>query len=612
MKTLLQLSGIHKAYGALVVLDDLSVTITEGQKIGVIGRNGAGKSTLCKIITGEEEQDSGTVNKCSGYRLAYLEQHAPYDLEETVIEFLTRHTGKEAWLCGKVASRFQFKNELLDTKIGELSGGFRTRVKLASMLIRDPSILILDEPTNYLDLKTLILLEEFLQNFDGAFLIVSHDREFLKKTCRETLEIENGSCTLYPGNVHDYLIFKEEQDQLTANYNKNILAKKKQLETFITRFRATASKSAQARSMMKQVEKLKTIEIDHPISKVRISFPNVEKKNALAFSANDLAIGYPERLVADKINMEFVQGAHIAVLGDNGQGKTTFMRTIAGDLRQKSGNYKWGYNLKVGYYAQHILSSLDPKNDVYTHLSSVSERSVTSQEIMNLAGSFLFKGDDVLKKASILSGGEIARLCLAGLLLAKNDVLLFDEPTNHLDFETVESLGRALKTFNGTIFFISHDRTFVNMLATEIVEINNGSVLRYPGNYEDYVYSMEMGLREEINENKNSMSSPPTIHAAKPSVPDNRSARVLLKRFKAERVQLNSKIRDMHARIEKHKKEWESIRLLFASESSAWSAELNTRFEHLEKVIRDDEDRCLALMEKADTLNKKIDSLEAC
>src|SRR3989338_5072728 len=194
MKILLQLSQVHKSYGSNVILDDATVSFNEGQKIGVIGRNGAGKSTLCKIITGHEEAYGGTVVKATGLRLSYLEQHDPYSLDETVLGFLMRYTAKEEWQCGKIAGRFQLKNTLLNSKIGALSGGFRTRVKLTSMLLSEPNFLILDEPTNYLDLKTLILLEEFLQDYGGGFLIVSHDREFLKKTCEDTLEVEKGVC----------------------------------------------------------------------------------------------------------------------------------------------------------------------------------------------------------------------------------------------------------------------------------------------------------------------------------------------------------------------------------------------------------------------------------
>ncbi len=592
MKVLLQLNDIHKSYGAHVILQGATASFLENQKIGVIGRNGAGKSTLCKIITGHEEADRGTLIRSAELRLSYLEQHDPYKLDETVIAFLMRYTQKQEWQCGKVAGRFQLKNELLHAMIGSLSGGYRTRVKLASMLLAEPNFLILDEPTNYLDLKTLILLEEFLQDYDGGFLIISHDREFLKKTCEHTLEVENGSCMLYPGSVEEYLIFKEEQKEQALSYNKNIEAKQKQLQTFVDRFRAKASKASQAKSKMKQIEKLKKIEVDHPLGNVHIRIPMVERKNGIAFSCEGLAIGYPEKLVANKISLEIHQGARVAVLGDNGQGKTTFLRTLAGDLHLKAGKFRWGHGLKIGYYAQHVFTALDPETDVYTHLSNVAAPGVTSQEILNLAGSFLFKGEDVRKKASVLSGGERARLCLAGLLLTKSQVLLFDEPTNHLDFETVEALGRSLKSFSGTLFFISHDRTFVNLVASEIVEVNNGMVRRYPGSYEDYVYHLEKTLKMELGQ----LESPKTQT-------ENPAAKLksdyhLKKEMESEKRKLNSRLRKIEVEISSYKKEREAIGQDFMNDSMSWSREHHERYDALAKLIEVNEQLWLELTSK--------------
>ena len=599
MKVLLQLNDIHKSYGARVILEDATVSFLENQKIGVIGRNGAGKSTLCKIIIEQEEADSGTVSRSSDLRLSYLEQHDPYKLDETVIGFLMRYTQKEEWQCGKVAGRFQLKNELLNTPIGSLSGGYRTRVKLTSMLLAEPNFLILDEPTNYLDLKTLILLEEFLQDYAGGFLIVSHDREFLKKTCEHTLEVENGGCTLYPGSVEEYLIFKEEQKEQAMSYNKNVEVKQKQLQEFVDRFRAKASKASQAKSKMKQIEKLKKIEVDHPLSNVHIKIPAVEKKNGIAFLCEDLAIGYSDKLVASKIHMEILQGAHVAVLGDNGQGKTTFLRTLAEDLALKAGKFRWGYGLKIGYYAQHVFTALDPDTDVYTHLSSVAAPGVTRQEILNIAGSFLFKGDDVKKTASVLSGGERARLCLAGLLLTKSQVLLLDEPTNHLDFETVEALGRSLKSFSGTLFFISHDRTFVNLVATEIVEVNNGAVRRYPGSYEDYVYHLESALREELGQSDNTKSQGRTPAGKR------KSDYHLKKEQESEKRKLATRIKKVDAELAAYKKEHESIHKDFMNDSMSWSRERHDRYEALGKLIETTEHLWLELTEKLEAFQKQ-------
>ena len=498
MSVLLQLNNIDKQYGHISILEKASASFSKYQKIGVIGRNGAGKSTLCKIIIGQEEMDGGTISRNSELRLNYLEQHDPYQEKETVLDFLTRYTGKEAWECGEIAGRFQLKNELLEAEISSLPGGYRTRVKLAAMLLGDPNFLILDEPTNYLDLSTLILLENFLSDFNGGFLIVSHDREFLKRTCDHTLEVENGRLTLYPGGIEDYFLFKEEQLEHKMAYNKTIEKKKEQLQAFVDRFKAKASTASRAKSKMKQIHKLKAIEIEHPLDHVHIRIPFVENKTGVALFCQELEIGYPEKKVASGIYFDINRGSHVAVLGNNGEGKTTFLRTVAGDLVPRSGNYRWGTGLKVAYYAQHVLSMLDVQDDVYAHLQRQAAAGITNQEILNMAGSFLFKGDDVRKKIAVLSGGERARLCLAGLLLTKSQVLLLDEPTNHLDFETVEALAGALRQFAGTVLFISHDRTFVNLVATSILEVKDGRVSKYPGSYEEYVYHLETLTEDEF------------------------------------------------------------------------------------------------------------------
>lgn len=493
----LQVSQINKAYGTTVILENATGSFTDSQKIGVIGRNGAGKSTLCRIIIGEDHADSGQVIASSDLRIAYLEQHDSFLEEETVLDFLMRRTGREHWECAQIAIRFQITEELLALKVRQLSGGFQTRVKLTAMLLAEPNFLILDEPSNYLDLSTLILLENFLLGFRGGFLVVSHDREFLKRTCDHTLEVENGSLTLYPGDIEEYFEFKEEQMAQILAHNRNVEKKKDQLQTFVDRFRAKASMASRAQSKLKQMEKLKTIEIAHSGSSVRIVIPPVERKAGVALSTGDLVIGYPEKEVAGRIDLEIERGERVAVLGDNGQGKTTLLRTLAGDLQPRGGKSRWGTGLKIAYYAQHVFTTLSPEDTVYSHLIREAAEGVTAQDVLNLAGSFLFQGDDVKKKVSVLSGGERARLVLAGLLLTRSHVLLLDEPTNHLDFETVESLGRALHEFGGTVFFISHDRTFVNLIATSIVEVKNGTVKRYPGSYEDYVYHLERVARGE-------------------------------------------------------------------------------------------------------------------
>ncbi len=601
MKVLLQLDNIRKRYGSRILFDGASATFATEQKIGVIGRNGSGKSTLCKIITGHEEADGGEVVPSGDLRLSYLEQHDPYTLEETAMAFLLRYTGKESWQCAKMGSRFQLANEILDQTIGSLPGGYRTRVKLTAMLLAEPNFLVLDEPTNYLDLKTLILVENFLQDFDGGFLLVSHDRELLKRTCDQTLEVESGVLTLYPGTVEEYLVFKEERKEQAVNYNKNVQVKREQLQEFVDRFRAKASKASQARSKMKQLERLKTIEVGHSLGNVHIKIPPVARKNGIALRCQDLSIGYPEKLVAKDIHVEIQHGMHVAVLGDNGQGKTTFLRTIANDLAPKAGAFRWGHGLEIGYYAQHVFSTLNPESDVLTHLESKAARDVTPQEILNLAGSFLFKGEDVRKKISVLSGGERARLVLAGLLLAESNVLLLDEPTNHLDFETVEALGKALKEFTGTVFFISHDRTFVNLMATQILEVNNGAVLRYPGNYEDYVWHLENMVREELRADGSTQDR----EGGKEKKKD-KSAYHVRKELESEKRKTKTQIQKVEERLALYKKEQEDIHNSFVADPMAWSRERNERYEELGKLIPKEEELWLSLHQKVEQLDAEL------
>ena len=598
MAAVLQLKNIGKRFGPRVIFDDASVTLDSEKKTGFIGRNGAGKSTLCKIIIGQDTADSGEVVQSANLRLSYLEQHDPFTPEETVLDFLTRHTGREAWRCGEVAARFQLKRALLDASIKSLSGGYQTRVKLTSMLLREPNFLILDEPSNYLDLTTLILLEEFLEDFDGGFLIVSHDREFLKKTCDHTLEAENGALTLYPGTVEEYLTFKAEGRVQAISYNQTIESKRKQLQAFVDRFHAKASKAAQARSKMKQIKRLKTIDLAEAQLNVQIKIPAIQRRQGPAFTCEDLSIGYPEKLVATDIRIEVDHGAHVAVLGDNGQGKTTFLRTLAGDLAPRGGRFKWGFGCDIAYYAQHVVAAVNPTHDVFTHLERCAAHAVTRQELLAMAGSFLFKGNDVRKPVSALSGGEGARLCLAGLLLMKRSVLLLDEPTNHLDFETVEALGAALRQFPGTVFFISHDRTFVNMVATQIVEVKNGSVIHYPGSYADYVYRLENQVRQELEAAGTAgAGAAPKIKAKTPSDYHLRKQRESAKRKLAGQIKRSE---DQQAAYQKEK---ESLESEMAADPALWNRELTDRCAELAALLQEEERRWMELTQTLEGLS---------
>jgi ATP-binding cassette subfamily F protein 3 len=494
---LIQINDISLHYGSRTILDKANCTFSTNQKIGVIGRNGAGKSTLCKIIVGEEEPEEGSVQFSRDLRLSYLQQKDPFEPGELVVDFLQRISGQPDWECGKIAAKFGLGYEMLYVPIESLSGGYQMRVKLTSMLLNEPNFLILDEPTNYLDLSTLLFLERFLNEYNGSFLVVSHDREFLKRTCDHTVEVENGKVFLYKGDVEDYLGYKENQLEQKEQHNKAVERQRKHLQSFVDRFGSKASKASSAQSKLKQIAKLKTIEIEHALSNVKIKMPELPVRKGVALETKGLAVGYPNKRVAGKINFHIDKGKHVAILGNNGQGKSTFLKTVAGEIDALEGDFKWGHEVKLGYYAQHVFHFLNENDSVVDFLDRKAGRETPRQVVLDLAGSFLFSGNDVNKKIKLLSGGERARLVLAGLLLSKCDILLLDEPTNHLDFETVEALGTALKNYKGTVFFISHDRTFVNMLATQILEVKEGKIQLYPGTYEEYVYHLELQMDEE-------------------------------------------------------------------------------------------------------------------
>lgn len=491
--TLLTIEELHKSYGPRVIFNGASLHINAKQKIGVIGRNGAGKSTLFKMIVGEEECDGGELTIQDSTRLGYLEQHDQIS-DKPVLQVLEDGSGKEAWQCAKIAGQFGLKPDLLEVPVSSLSGGYQMRIKLSAMLLKDPNLFLLDEPTNYLDVHTQLLLERFLRSYNGAFMIISHDREFLERTCDQTLDVENGKLFLYPGQVSEYLEFKEAQAVYAEKFNEKVDREQKHLQKFVDRFRYKASKATQAQSKLKAIARLKHVDVASPLKGVSIVIPGVTARKGLALRVNNVTIGYPEKTVAGEITFDVNRGQHVAIIGDNGQGKTTFLKTVAGELSALAGSFYWSAGMSVAYYAQHVPSGLNDLLTAWEYLRQVAPTDVDRQDILRMAGNFLFDRDGLEKKIAMLSGGERARLCLAGILLSKHDVLILDEPTNHLDFDTVEALERALEAFPGTVFFVSHNRAFVNSLATMIVEVGGGQVRPYRGTYDEYVWQLEKNI----------------------------------------------------------------------------------------------------------------------
>jgi len=509
MAVLFQVKNAYKSYGDQVLLDSAEATITDDAKIGFVGRNGAGKSTLLKVLLGEEELDRGEVIRHPKLRLGYLRQHDPFLPNESALDFLMRDSGQPDWKCGEVAGQFEVKGSYLEGPITKLSGGWQTRVKLAALLLHEPNLLLLDEPTNFLDLRTQILLEHFLRNYKEACLIVSHDRAFLTATCEHTMDLSRGKLTLYPGKIDEFLSYQQEKIRHDERTNVAVLAKRKQLEEFIAKNKARAATATRARSKSKMLEKLELVDVDSDEPTATIRAPKVEPRKGPALRCNGLAIGYPERTIAEKIELEVDHGQRAAIVGDNGQGKTTFLRTIVDSLSPISGEVRWGYGCQLGIYAQHVYTTLPEKKTVLEYLEYQAMTGTKNQEILDMAGALLFRGDAVKKKISVLSGGERARLCLAGLLLGQYNVLILDEPGNHLDVDTVEAMADALLDYKGTVIFTSHDRHFMKRVATCIIEVRDGKVLNYRGDYEAYLYYVNKEIDDGEREQNSKLAKAP-------------------------------------------------------------------------------------------------------
>lgn len=593
--TLLQLTNIEKAYHKRSLFSLLTVTVSEKQHIAVIGRNGAGKSTLLRMIMDIEHPDSGTIQIHDGTRIGYIRQQEPlFNDTETVIAFLMRSSGKPEWECAKMAGTFDIKHDQLTTVVALLSGGYQMRVTLIAILLDDPNLLLLDEPTNYLDLATLLLLERFLQTYNGSFLLISHDREFLERTCTHTLEVSQGNATLYSGTVSEYLVHKAQQEEATRRYNKKVAREQRHLQAFVDRFRYKASKASQAQSKLKQLNKLEQIAIDPREKDVVMILPEIEQKVGWILSAEELSIGYEKKVVADDISFDIVRGEHVGIVGNNGQGKTTLLKTLAGTIPSLSGKIDIARNTSVGVYAQHVADVLDPKQQVLPYLAAQAGADVSDQDLYRMAGNFLFSGDDLEKPISVLSGGEKARLCLAGLLLQKHDLLLLDEPTNHLDVETVEALSQALAASQATILFVSHNRTFVSTIADSIIEVKNGSVRRSAHNYENYVYH----LKEELK-----IAEPEQVSSQDEKKAQRISLRAELKEKKKAIKQVE------HDTMELEKKK-QVLMSWFEKNHSVYNRAKQDELSILNTDLHEAEELWLQLQQHIDELEKQIATLQ--
>jgi ATP-binding cassette, subfamily F, member 3 len=519
MSVLLQIRNASKHYGDQILMEDAECTIMSDTKVGFVGRNGAGKSTLLRCILGDEELDTGQIIKHPKLNIGYLRQHDPFLPGETSLEFMMRDSGQPDWKCGEVGGQFELKGKYLDGPVGELSGGWQTRVKLAALLLHEPNLLLLDEPTNFLDLRTQILLEHFLRDFHEACLIVSHDRAFLTATCDITLDLSLGKLTMYPGKIDDFLVYQQELSEHDQRVNVASEAKRKQLQEFIDKNRARASTATRAKSKEKMLGKLEFREVQGEQARATVRAPMVEPRKGPAVRCKELTIGYGDHAIAKGIDLEIEHGSRAAIVGDNGQGKTTLLRTLVQSLPALQGDVKWGFGCEIGTYAQHVYSSLPERKTVLEYLEYEAIPGTKNQTILDVAGAMLFRGSAVKKKIPVLSGGERARLCMAALLLSKCNILVLDEPGNHLDVETVEALANALIEYKGTVIFTSHDRHFMKRVASSIIEVKDGTVVNYRGDYDSYLYMVNKEIDSVESERKGGSSKPIEKPNAKSKAP---------------------------------------------------------------------------------------------
>jgi ATP-binding cassette, subfamily F, member 3 len=551
---MIQLNSAGKRFGHKLLFDDADLLITARDRVGLVGANGTGKSTLLKVLAGAETLDYGNVSVAKGISAGYLPQDGLALSGKTVFAEcmsvfsrlrnleteLEELTAKMAELdhnsaeYGSVAERYhriehEFRTHdgyAIEAQVGtvlaglgfrpedwhrmteEFSGGWQMRIALAKLLLQKPNLLLLDEPTNHLDLEARNWLEEYLTNYPFAFVLISHDRYFLDVTVNRILEIWNKKMWVYSGNYEKYLSQKtQRQEQLEAAY-RNQRERIEQLEIFINRFRYQATKAKQVQSRIKELEKMERIELPEEEKTIHFSFPQPKPSGRIVADFAGVAKSYGPKQVFSGVNFIIEKADRIALVGVNGAGKSTLIKLLTGTEPLSAGEYRLGHNVQSDYFAQDQYKELDQEARILDDLGRVSPSS-RETELRNLLGCFLFSGDDVFKRIGVLSGGERNRYALLRMLLHPANFLLLDEPTNHLDMRAKDVLLEALSTYTGTVVFVSHDRYFIDKLATRVFEIGDGRVEVYPGNYEDFLWRKQGGaekLQEQVSKSQTAAS----------------------------------------------------------------------------------------------------------
>jgi len=544
IEQMLQLSSAGKRFGPKLLFDEVNWLITPNERTGLVGGNGTGKSTLLKILAGMDTLDYGQRTHIKGMTIGYLPQDGLALSGRTVFEECLsvfdelRDMEKEAEALTHILSDADPKSKeyaaaadryseiadhlhvhdiyTLDAQVGavlgglgfskedwlrrteEFSGGWQMRIALAKLLLQKPSLLLLDEPTNHLDLESRNWLEDYLHSYENAFILISHDRYFLDVTVNKIVEVWNKRMQVYHGNYEKYLVLKDERRTQIMSAYKNQRDRIEALEAFINRFRAQATKAKQVQSRIKELEKIERIEVPDEEATIHFKFPQPPASGRTVIEVSNLLKVYPTptgdtKTILEDISFTIERGDRIALVGANGAGKSTMIRMLSGLEGPTSGNIKLGHNVLADYFAQDQYKVLDPNAEMLDDITG-SNPKVDVVTLRSLLGCFMFSGDDVFKKLGVLSGGERNRYAMAKMLVSPANFILLDEPTNHLDLRAKDVLLEAIRDFTGTVLFVSHDRYFIDRLATRVFEVEDRRVHIYPGNYEDYLFRKSGGL----------------------------------------------------------------------------------------------------------------------
>ena len=591
---ILQANKIERSFAGEVLFDNISLQVDERDRIALVGKNGAGKSTLLKILVGEEEPTSGEINKKRDLSLSYLAQDSRFESSNTIYDEMlhvfddlrkTEKTLRQMELemgektgadleklmqdydrlseefrqaggftyeadIRAILNGFKFDESMWQMKIEELSGGQNTRLALAKMLLEKPNLLVLDEPTNHLDIETIAWLENYLVNYSGALLIVSHDRYFLDKVATITLDLTKHSLDRYVGN---YSSFVEQKEQKLLTEAKNYEKQQKEiaaLEDFVNRNLVRASTTKRAQSRRKQLEKMERLDKPEAGTKsAHMTFHSDKTSGNVVLTVEDAAVGYDDQILSEPINLDIRKMNAVAIVGPNGIGKSTLIKSIVGQIPFIKGEARFGANVEVGYYDQ-TQSKLTPHNSVLDELWN-DFKLTPEVEIRNRLGAFLFSGDDVKKTVGMLSGGERARLLLAKLSMENNNFLILDEPTNHLDIDSKEVLENALIDFDGTLLFVSHDRYFINRVATQVLELSEEGSTLYLGDYDYYLEkkaeleALAAAQAEAVPVSSSEEVTSNDYHLQKQNQKELRKITRRIEQLEAEMEELDQKIQDI-------------------------------------------------------------------